>query len=597
MKDLLKPLLVKFSIFARDRLKFERPPRLFLRNDEANAKHMLGKTAHYDPNRRAVTVFMSGRHPKDIIRSFAHELVHHCQNERGDLAPEKMKTMNKNYAQECPHMRKMEQEAYLEGNMCFRDWEDSLDDKLKYTMSIAENIYLKENKLMNKQTKKQKELTGMISRLLEKKINILREQDDIKYSFDRAKQIQNKLVSRGATVNIKIPYDMFMINTMMGNEKDGSNYTQDTYKLIAQYQRDYNDSDTGKEIAVDGVIGPDTTNALMNEPALGPKYAKLAALSRGQGALDTVDDAIKNITNQDGYSDKLANSIKGAPADAGLQGSDTGMAYQMKGRDSLDTTSLGSGAFGNLDKTISFANDMSDYRRKLDTPGAARIAKMKKEFGAKYPELAKALDTSNIKTTTMKELERRYRDLFAGAAQSKPKSRDDERSRKIMNTPGTFRPTSPRTMVAPKGASPQTNEGKITKAYLKELISNLLEEQLSEGHCGKREDECKDENCPTHGVKKEENLHEGEPCPNGCNCNQKNLEEAELESPEKADLNKDGELSSYEKKRGQAIEKNMKKENIESKIQTPEQENALYESRFTGRNTRLFEKLLKEWTK
>ena len=35
----------------------------------------------------------------------------------------------------------------------------------------------------------------------------------------------------------------------------------------------------------------------------------------------------------------------------------------------------------------------------------------------------------------------------------------------------------------------------------------------------------------------------------------------------------------------------------ESTINTPEQENALYESRFTQRNTRLFEKLLKEWTK
>jgi len=35
----------------------------------------------------------------------------------------------------------------------------------------------------------------------------------------------------------------------------------------------------------------------------------------------------------------------------------------------------------------------------------------------------------------------------------------------------------------------------------------------------------------------------------------------------------------------------------ESVIQTPEQENALYEQRFTPKNNRLFEKLLKEWTK
>ena len=35
----------------------------------------------------------------------------------------------------------------------------------------------------------------------------------------------------------------------------------------------------------------------------------------------------------------------------------------------------------------------------------------------------------------------------------------------------------------------------------------------------------------------------------------------------------------------------------ESRVQTPEQESKLYESRFTNRNTKLFEKLLKEWTK
>lgn len=38
--------------------------------------------------------------------------------------------------------------------------------------------------------------------------------------------------------------------------------------------------------------------------------------------------------------------------------------------------------------------------------------------------------------------------------------------------------------------------------------------------------------------------------------------EEDLENPEKADLDKDGELSDYEKKRGKAVEKNMKKESI-----------------------------------
>ena len=132
----LKPLIKKLTVFAKDNLKFEHPPRLFLKKDVENSKCALGKTAHYDPENSSITLFISNRHPKDILRSYAHELVHHCQNERGDLSPEKMKTMTKNYAQENDHMRKMEQEAYLLGNMCFRDWEDGLDDKLQYKMQF-----------------------------------------------------------------------------------------------------------------------------------------------------------------------------------------------------------------------------------------------------------------------------------------------------------------------------------------------------------------------------------------------------------------------------------------------------------------------------
>ena len=79
-----------------------------------------------------------------------------------------MKTMNRNYAQECPHMRKMEQEAYLEGNMCFRDWEDGLDDKLQYRLTIAEHKFLKENRQMTVKIDKQF-LKGLITKLLEEK--------------------------------------------------------------------------------------------------------------------------------------------------------------------------------------------------------------------------------------------------------------------------------------------------------------------------------------------------------------------------------------------------------------------------------------------
>ena len=67
---------------------------------------------------------MDGRHPKDLLRSLAHELVHHAQNCRGDLTPEKMGETGPGYAQTNSYMRGMEQEAYTKGNLCLRDWED-----------------------------------------------------------------------------------------------------------------------------------------------------------------------------------------------------------------------------------------------------------------------------------------------------------------------------------------------------------------------------------------------------------------------------------------------------------------------------------------
>ncbi len=83
-----------------------------------------------------------------------------------------------------------------------------------------------------------------------------------------------------------------------------------------------------------------------------------------------------------------------------------------------------------------------------------------------------------------------------------------------------------------------------------------------------------------------EDLDEGENKNCGCGqdpCVTYGIAE-ELENPEKADLDKDGELSSYEKKRGKAIEKAMKKKDLKEEL-------------YEARDTRLYQKLLKKWTK
>ncbi len=113
--------------FAQKRMGFSNKPRVLFSDDPNNASKPLGKTAYYDPNNAKITIFVTSRHVKDILRSLAHELVHHMQNEQGSLHDDGY--MGVGYAQKNPKMREMERQAYEMGNLCFRDWEDSLKQK------------------------------------------------------------------------------------------------------------------------------------------------------------------------------------------------------------------------------------------------------------------------------------------------------------------------------------------------------------------------------------------------------------------------------------------------------------------------------------
>ena len=125
----LKEALGEIYKTARDQFDIQNTPKLHLKQDEENAQGIFGKTAYYNPADMSVVLYITNRHDKDICRSFAHELVHHHQNERGDL--EMGNVSQATYAQDDPHMRKMEMEAYLKGNMLFSDWEDKTKNKLK----------------------------------------------------------------------------------------------------------------------------------------------------------------------------------------------------------------------------------------------------------------------------------------------------------------------------------------------------------------------------------------------------------------------------------------------------------------------------------
>ena len=123
MNEQMRTLLSHFYGYAKEKLGFDKDASIQFVADENNSKNPLGMTANYNPDSMQVTVYTTNRHPKDVLRSVAHELVHHkqnCQGKMNDTGP-----TTPGYAQNDLHLRQLEEEAYLEGNMCFRDWEDT----------------------------------------------------------------------------------------------------------------------------------------------------------------------------------------------------------------------------------------------------------------------------------------------------------------------------------------------------------------------------------------------------------------------------------------------------------------------------------------
>ena len=129
----MKPLLKSFMPFARQKMGYDRPVAINFLSDPENGALPLGKTAYYDPNNFSVTLYTDRRHPKDIMRSLSHELVHHTQNCRGDF--DKKPEMGEGYFQNNTFMREKEREAYEKGNMVFRDWEET------HKKQLQESIY------------------------------------------------------------------------------------------------------------------------------------------------------------------------------------------------------------------------------------------------------------------------------------------------------------------------------------------------------------------------------------------------------------------------------------------------------------------------
>jgi hypothetical protein len=120
-KELLRHNFATLYHYLATKLGIKKTPKLILKQDEHNAAKPFGKTGHYDPSTETIVIFITDRHNTDILRSFAHEVIHHWQNENGTLSSQ---ASHEHYAQNDENLRKREMEAYLFGNILFRDWQD-----------------------------------------------------------------------------------------------------------------------------------------------------------------------------------------------------------------------------------------------------------------------------------------------------------------------------------------------------------------------------------------------------------------------------------------------------------------------------------------
>lgn len=97
-------------------------PKIIL-NDKPQKEKVLISTGYYDPENKTVVIFTNGRAIKDCLRSAAHEFIHHKQNIEGRLGNGAYEGQR---ITDDKKLIKLESESFLNGNIGFRKWTESI---------------------------------------------------------------------------------------------------------------------------------------------------------------------------------------------------------------------------------------------------------------------------------------------------------------------------------------------------------------------------------------------------------------------------------------------------------------------------------------
>jgi predicted ABC-type ATPase len=126
----LAPMLDSFVSFASNKLGIKSMPKVRYKKD----KDGYNSFAAYNPALKELSVSTKNRHPMDVFRSVAHELVHHKQNEEGRIG--------KDIAQEGSTGSDIENEANSEAGKIMRWYAKENPDHFKLATVSEQAVFV-----------------------------------------------------------------------------------------------------------------------------------------------------------------------------------------------------------------------------------------------------------------------------------------------------------------------------------------------------------------------------------------------------------------------------------------------------------------------
>lgn len=120
------PYITSYLKFLKEvkKVNIEPLPEILLDKNPQTGSGILAKTGEYDPVDMVIKIYAKDRHPKDVLRSFSHETVHHVQNLAGKNLKQGTSVLGESEA-----LKEIEAEAYEKGNLWFREWTEYLEKK------------------------------------------------------------------------------------------------------------------------------------------------------------------------------------------------------------------------------------------------------------------------------------------------------------------------------------------------------------------------------------------------------------------------------------------------------------------------------------